>query len=391
MNHLYIKISRRLVPFLMLLYLVAFLDRVNVSFAKLTMNHDLNIGDDLFGLAAGIFFLGYFLFEVPSNLALLKLGAQRWIMILMIIWGIVSVATAFVSGPTLYLVLRFLLGSAEAGFYPGVILYLTFWLPPSVRSSVMAWFVTAIPLSNLIGAPVSNAILLHVHGWQWLFILEGSPAVLLGLAVYFLLPDRPKDVSWLSEPEKQTLESELKAAAPPHCEHPSLSKALIAQISVLFWSFAYFFLMLGLYGLGFWIPTVLKSHGVSPEGLGWATALPYLAAIFGMILWSRSSDRKRERRFHLACAYLTAAAGFLLAAFAPSAPIAIAGFALGAIGVLSAMPVFWSTSTARLAGPLVGAHIAIINSIGNLGGFFGPTAWAPRFRSSWFWELSPWC
>jgi len=378
MNPLYIKISRRLVPFLMLLYLVAFLDRVNISFAKLTMNHDLMIGDDLFGLAAGIFFLGYFLFEVPSNLALLKLGARRWIMILMIVWGVVSVATAFVPGPTLYLVLRFLLGSAEAGFYPGVILYLTFWLPPAVRSSVMAWFVTAIPLSNLIGAPVSNAILLHIHGaglhgWQWLFILEGSPAILLGLAVYFLLHDRPEEVSWLSTAEKQALENDLKTTAPAHGVHPSLLKAMAAQISVLFWSLAYFFLMLGLYGLGFWIPTVLKSHGVSPESLGWATALPYLAAIFGMILWSRSSDSKRERRFHLACAYLTAAVGFLLAAFAPSASITIAGFALGAIGVLSAMPVFWSASTVSLAGPLVGAHIAIINSIGNLGGFFGPT------------------
>lgn len=378
MNPLYIKISRRLVPFLMLLYLVAFLDRVNISFAKLTMNHDLKIGDDLFGLAAGIFFLGYFLFEVPSNLALLKVGARRWIMILMIIWGIVSIATAFVPGPALYLVLRFLLGSAEAGFYPGVILYLTFWLPPAVRSSVMAWFVTAIPLSNLIGAPVSNAILLHVHGaglhgWQWLFILEGFPAILLGIAVYFLLHDRPEEVSWLSTAEKIALELELKTAAPQQREHPSLLKAMAEQISVLSWSLAYFFLMLGLYGLGFWIPTVLKSHGMSPESLGWATALPYLAAIFGMILWSRSSDGKRERRFHLAGAYLTAAAGFLLAAFAPSAPITIAGFALGAIGVLSAMPIFWSASTVSLAGPLVGAHIAIINSIGNLGGFFGPT------------------
>jgi len=249
MNPLYIKISRRLIPFLMLLYLVAFLDRVNISFAKLTMNHDLKIGDDLFGLAAGIFFLGYFLFEVPSNLALLKLGARRWIMILMIIWGVVSIATAFVPGPALYLVLRFLLGSAEAGFYPGVILYLTFWLPPAVRSSVMAWFVTAIPLSNLIGAPVSNAIMLHVHGaglhgWQWLFILEGSPAILLGLAVYFLLQDRPEEVSWLSAAEKQALENELKAAALPDREYPSLLKTMAAQISVLYWSLAYFFLML---------------------------------------------------------------------------------------------------------------------------------------------------
>jgi ACS family tartrate transporter-like MFS transporter len=394
MSPLYKKISRRLVPFLMLLYLIAFLDRSNISFAKLTMNHDLNIGDDLFGLAAGIFFLGYFLFEVPSNLALQRVGARRWIMILMIIWGIVSVCTAFVPGTRTYLVLRFLLGSAEAGFYPGVILYLTFWLPPSVRSSVMAWFVTGIPLSSLIGAPVSNAILLHVHssglhGWQWLFILEGSPAILLGALVFFLLPDRPQDVHWLSAEEKQTLQNDLQASA-KHASHPSLLNAMRAQISVLYWSLAYFFLMLGLYGLSFWIPTVLKSHGMSPESLGWATALPYLAAIVGMILWSRSSDRRRERRFHLTAAYLTAAAGFLVAAFAPVSAIAIAGFALGAIGVLSAMPVFWSTSTMKLAGPLVAAHIAIINSIGNLGGFFGPTVmgWLHKVTSNYVAGLS---
>lgn len=378
MQPLYLKISRRLVPFLILLYLIAFLDRVNISFAKLTMNRDLNIGDGLFGMAAGIFFVGYFLFEVPSNLALLRFGARRWIMILMIAWGIVSVSTAFVPGPALYLALRFLLGSAEAGFYPGVILYLTFWLPPSVRSSVMAWFVTAIPLSNLIGAPVSNAILLHLHGyglhgWQWLFILEGAPAVLLGVMVFFLLPDGPAHVGWLTAQEKLALENDLMQAAPTNADHASIWNAVAAQISVLVWSLAYFFLMLGLYGLSFWIPTVLKSHGMSPESLGWATALPYLAAVVGMVLWSRNSDRGRERRFHLTGAYLTAAAGFLLAAFAPSASIAIAGFALGAIGVLSAIPVFWSASTVSLAGPLVGTHIAIINSIGNLGGFFGPT------------------
>jgi len=379
MNSLYVKISRRLVPFLMLLYLVAFLDRVNIGFAKLTMNRDLNIGDDLFGLAAGMFFLGYFFFEVPSNLMLLRLGARRWITILMILWGIVGVATAFVPGPTLYLVLRFLLGSAEAGFYPGVILYLTFWLPPSVRSSVMAWFVTAIPLSNLLGAPVSNAILLHVHtaglhGWQWLFILEGAPAIALGAMVFLLLPDRSENVRWLTSLEKQTLQRDLSEAVSTQPSRPhSLLGALTAQPSVYFWSLAYFFLMLGLYGLGFWIPTVLKSHGMSPESLGWATALPYLAAIVGMILWSRSSDRLRERRWHLTAAYLTAAAGFLVAAFAPNAAVAISGFALAAIGVLSAMPVFWSTSTMRLAGPMVAAHIAVINSIGNLGGFFGPT------------------
>jgi ACS family tartrate transporter-like MFS transporter len=255
----------------------------------------------------------------------------------------------------------------------------------------MAWFVTAIPLSNLIGAPVSNAILLHVHsaglhGWQWLFILEGTPAILLGALVLFMLPDRPECVRWLTSEEKQTLQNDLNEAAGsqnPKLPH-SFLRSFIAQPSVYLWSLTYFCLMLGLYGIGFWIPTVLKLHGMAPESLGWATALPYLAAIVAMVLWSRSSDRHRERRFHLAGAYLTAAAGFVLAAFAPSAPIAIAGFSLAAIGVLSAMPVFWSASTVRLAGPLVATHIAVINSIGNLGGFIGPTVmgWLHKLTSN---------
>jgi ACS family tartrate transporter-like MFS transporter len=380
MHLLYRKISRRLVPFLILLYFVAFLDRVNIGFAALTMNRDLHIGASLFGLAAGMFFLGYFLFEVPSNLILPRAGARRWIMVLMIAWGLVSVATAFVSGSTLYIALRFLLGLAEAGFYPGVILYLTFWLPPKVRSSVMALFVTAIPLSNLIGAPVSAQILqldnlLGLKGWQWLFLLEGSPAILLGALVYFLLPDRPDHVNWLTAEEKAMLQRDLDAAAPPQSsQRHSHLQAFAAQPSVFGWSIAYFCFALGLYGLGFWIPTVLASHGLTLKSLGWATALPYLAAIVAMILWSRSSDRHNERRYHLTAAYLAAAAGFLIAAFAPSASIAIAGFTVAAAGILSAMPVFWSASTVELAGPMVGAHIALINSIGNLGGFFGPVA-----------------
>jgi ACS family tartrate transporter-like MFS transporter len=380
MQPLYRKISRRLVPFLVVLYLVAFLDRVNIGFAALTMNRDLGIGESLFGLAAGMFFLGYFFFEVPSNLMLLRVGARRWIMLLMIAWGIFSVATAFVPSSTLYIVLRFLLGSAEAGFYPGVILYLTFWLPPSVRSSVMALFVTAIPLSNILGSPLSAQILLLDHagglkGWQWLFILEGAPAIVLGFFVLFLLPDKPADVAWLSAEEKQTLARELAVSAPaPASKAHSLFDAFSAQPIVYGWSLAYFCLMLGLYGLGFWIPTVLASRGIALAHLGWAATLPYLAAIVGMILWSRSSDRRRERRIHLTASYLSAAAGFVLAAFAPNASIAILGFAVAAVGVLSAIPVFWSASTLSLAGPMVAAHIAVINSIGNLGGFVGPVA-----------------
>jgi ACS family tartrate transporter-like MFS transporter len=327
-----------------------------------------------------MFFLGYFIFEVPGNIMLLRMGARRWIMILMVAWGIVSVANAFVAGPTLYIVLRFLLGSAEAAFYPGVILYLTFWLPPSVRSSVMALFVTAIPLSNLIGAPISAQIMLMdqmggLKGWQWLFLLQGTPAILLGVLVYFVLPDKPEHVKWLSAEEKQTLQNDLLAAAPPASGRPhSLFGALTGQTVVYGWSFAYFCLMIGLYGLSFWIPKVLVSHGMSLKSLTWAAALPYLAATFAMVFWSRSSDRHGENRFHLTAAFVAAAAGFLLAAFAPNAGIAIAGFSLGAIGVLAAMPVFWSASTVSLAGPMVGAQIAVINSIGNLGGFVSPVA-----------------
>ncbi len=380
MNPLHLKISRRLVPFLMQLYLVGILNRVNVSFAGLTMNRDLQIGEGLFGLAAGMFFLGYFLFEVPSNQLLLRVGARRLIMTLMIAWGILSVANAFVPGPASYIVLRFLLGSAEAGFYPGVILYLTFWLPSSVRSSVMAWFVTAIPLANMIGAPVSAQILLLDHfaglkGWQWLFLLQGTPAILLGVVAYILLPDGPEEVDWLTAGEKRALQNELQQSAGPQSSKPhSLMQAFTAEPSVYLWSLAYFCLMVGLYGLSFWIPKVLVSRGMSLQSLSWAAALPYLAAVFGMILWSWSSDRRHERRFHLTGAYLVAAAGFLLAACAPGNSLAIGGFGLAAVGVLSAMPVFWSASTVRLAGPMVGAHIAVINSIGNLGGFFGPVA-----------------
>ena len=378
MHPLYRKISRRLVPFLVLLYLVAFLDRVNVSFAALTMNRDLHIGEGLFGLAAGMFFLGYFLFEVPSNLMLERVGARRWIMILMIAWGIVSVATAFVRGPNSYIALRFLLGLAEAGFYPGVILYLTYWLPPKVRSSVMALFVAAVPLSSVVGAPVSTQILLldqalGLKGWQWVFVAEGAPAILLGLVAFFVLVDKPEHVNWLSAEEKQMLTADLRQAQPVgHGHEHSFLQMFTAQPSVYGWSLAYFLLMVGLYALGFWIPKVLTSRGMSLQSLSWAAALPYVAAAVGMIAWSRNSDRLGERRFHLVLAYAMAAVGFVLAAYAPNPAVALVGFALGATGVLAAMPVFWSASTTLLAGPMVAAHIALINSIGNLGGFLGP-------------------
>jgi len=302
MQPLYRTISWRLIPFLILLYLAAFLARVNIGFAALTMNRDLDLNAALFGLAAGVFFFGYFIFEVPSNLMLVRVGARRWIMVIMIAWGLVSVATAFVPGPKSYIVLRFLLGAAEAGFYPGVIFYLTLWLPPSVRSGVMAMFITASPLSSVIGAPISAQILLlenlgGLRGWKWLFLIEGAPAILLGVLVFFVLPDGPEHAPWLTAEQKRTLQKDLSVAAPPQTEktHPLLDSFTV-QPRVFVWSLAYFLLMLGSYVLSSWLPTVLASHGIGLRSLGWFTALPYYVAIVAMILWSRNSDGHGERR-----------------------------------------------------------------------------------------------
>lgn len=378
MTPLYRRIALRLIPLLMLLYFVAYLDRVNISFAALTMNRDIGISASLFGIAAGMFFFGYFLFELPSNLILVRVGARRWIACIMFVWGIVSVSTALVHGPVEYIALRFLLGAAEAGFFPGIILYLTFWLPPAVRSSIIAVFVAAIPLSNLIGAPISAHILLMnnqlgIKGWQWLFLIEGAPAIVISLFVPLLLPSRPEEVRWLSAEEKQQIARDLREAEPPHADAShSVLQMLAAQPAIYAWSFVYFCLTIGIYGLGFWIPTVLVSHGMTLRQLSWAAALPYLVAILGALWWNRRSDRLGERRLHLAGAYVAAAAGFLLAALAPNAAVAITGFSVAAAGVIAAMPVFWSASTLELAGPLIASHIAVINSLGNLGGFAGP-------------------
>ena len=376
MQTLYRKISWRLIPFLMLLYLVAFLDRVNIGFASLTMNRDLGIDAALYGLAAGVFFFGYFIFEVPSNLVLVRVGARRWIMLIMIAWGLVSIATAFVAGPRSYIALRFLLGAAEAGFYPGVILYLTFWLPPVVRSGLMGIFITANPLASVLGAPVSAQILLlentgGLRGWQWLFLIEGAPAIFLGALVFFLLPDGPEQAGWLTDGEKATLHKDLSTAVSQTKTH-SFFESFTAHPRVYGWSLAYFLLMLGNYVLSFWLPTVLASHGIGLRRLGWFTSFPYCVAVVAMVLWSRDSDLRGERRFHLTAGFAAGAAGFLVAGFAPNATVALVGFTIGAAGVLSAMPVFWSTSTIEMAGPSVAAYIAVINSIGNLGGFFGP-------------------
>ena len=373
------KITWRLIPFLMLLYFVAFLDRINVGFAALTMNRDIGLTPQMFGLGSGIFFIGYFVFEVPSTVILHKVGARFWIGRVMITWGLVSVAMAFTRGPFSFYVLRFLLGLAEAGFFPGIILYLSYWFPSNHRSAVTALFMAAAPAAGLIGSPISGALmqlngLLGLHGWQWLFLVEGFPALVLGLITFRFLTDRPAVATWLTVDERDwlssTIEREESVIKDPHSH--SAWRAL-ADWKVLALSLAYFGTSAGLYTIGFWAPLIVKRLGFSVFDVGLLVAIPNLIAIIGMILWSRNSDRTGERYWHAAVACLIAAVGMALAARAgSSAFLAIAGLSLTAFGVSAAKPPLWCIPTTFFAGTAAAASIGLINSLGTLGGFAGP-------------------
>lgn len=375
---LYRRISLHVAPPLVVLYFVAFLDRVNVSFAALTMNKALGISNTLYGLAAGIFFLGYMLLAIPSNLALQRFGARRWIAVLMIVWGILSGCMAFVHGPKTYILLRFLVGAAEAGFFPGVILYLTQWLPGSARAGIMGLFMFSVPLSSVIGAPVSAWILkMHgargLDGWQWLFLLEALPAILLGCIVPWLLTSSPQEARWLSEAETSQLllAMQQEVAASDAAREPSarfpINKALAASLT-------YFFYAIGLYTLGFWVPKLLSSHGVALGQLGWLTAVPFAIGSAGMFVWTRHSDRINERRRSLACAFTVAAIGMAIAAMAPTVSIVLAGLSIVAIGTFAALPIFWAGFSQRILPQHAAVAIALVNSLGNIGGFLGPYA-----------------
>jgi len=373
------KITWRLIPFLMLLYFVAFLDRINVGFAALTMNKDIGLTSQMFGLGSGIFFLGYFAFEVPSTIILHKVGARFWIGRVMITWGLVSVAMAFTRGPVSFYVLRFLLGLAEAGFFPGIILYLSYWFPSNHRSAVTAMFMAAAPAAGLIGSPVSGALmqlngLLSLRGWQWLFLVEGIPALVLGVITFRFLTDRPADAEWLTEDERswlsQAIVQEQVAITDPRSH--SAWRAL-ADWKVLALSLAYFGTSAGLYTIGFWAPLIVKGLGFSVLKVGFLVAIPNLIAVIGMVLWSRNSDRTGERYWHAAIACLIGAVGMAMAAGAGSSAIlAIAGLSLTAFGVSAAKPPLWSLPTTFFAGTAAAASIGLINSLGTLGGFVGP-------------------
>ena len=372
------KAARRLLPFLVLCYMIAFLDRVNVGFAALAMNEDLGFSPTVFGAGAGIFFIGYILFEVPSNLALQRFGARIWIARIMISWGLISAAMALVTGPTSFYLVRFLLGVAEAGFFPGVILYLTFWFPARERARIVSLFMAAIPLATVIGAPLSGALLGldglgGLKGWQWMFILEGLPAVVLGLVTLAFLDDRPAEAKWLSSDERQALTGELvaEAEATRKVGYHGLGEAL-ASPRVLVLGLLYFCFVIGLYGIGFWMPQVIETFGHTPLQIGFLTAVPYLFAAVAMVLWGSHSDRTGERTWHVALPLFLAAAGFALSALSgPLLPTMIA-LTLAAVGIYCAIGTFWSFPTAILTGTGAAAGIALVNSMGNLGGLVGP-------------------
>jgi ACS family tartrate transporter-like MFS transporter len=373
------KITWRLIPFLMLLYFVAFLDRINVGFAALTMNKDVGLTSEMFGLGAGIFFLGYFVFEVPSTVILHKVGARFWIGRVMITWGLVSIAMAFTRGPISFYVLRFLLGLAEAGFFPGIILYLSYWFPANHRSAVTAMFMAAAPLAGLIGSPVSGALMelngwLGLQGWQWLFLLEGIPALVLGFITFRFLTDRPADAAWLTAEERDWLSSAIRREQTEMKDPRSHSAwRALADWKVLALSLAYFGTSAGLYTIGFWAPLIVKGLGFSVFHVGLLVAIPNLIAVVGMVLWSRNSDRTGERYWHAALACLIGAAGMAVAARAgSSAVLAIAGLSLTAFGVSAAKPPLWCLPTTFFAGTAAAASIGLINSLGTLGGFVGP-------------------
>ena len=373
------KITWRLIPFLMLLYFVAFLDRINVGFAALTMNKEIGLTAQMFGLGSGIFFLGYFAFEVPSTVILHKVGARFWIGRVMITWGLVSVAMVLMRGPISFYVLRFLLGLAEAGFFPGIILYLSYWFPSNHRSAVTAMFMAAAPIAGAIGSPVSGALMgmngtLGLHGWQWLFLVEGVPAIVLGLVTFWFLTDRPADAAWLLADERDWLTqaiAEEQAAIQDPRSH-SAWRAL-ADWKVLTLSLAYFGTSAGLYTIGFWAPLIVKGLGFSTLRIGFLVAIPNLVAVVGMVLWSRNSDRTGERYWHAAIACVIAAIGMAMAARAgSSAVLAITGLSLTAFGVSAAKPPLWCLPTMFFGGTAAAASIGLINSLGTLGGFVGP-------------------
>lgn len=373
------KVTRRLLPFLLLLYLVAYIDRVNIGFAALQMNEDLGLSAAMYGFGAGIFFIGYALFEVPSNLVLARVGARLWIARIMITWGVISVAMMWAHSPASFYVLRFLLGVAEAGFFPGIIYYLCDWFPQVQRARAVSWFMVAIPLATVVGGPLAGVLLAMdghhgLAGWQWLFLVEGLPAVLLGVVVLVFLDDKPEDARWLSPPEKAWLVREIRSEQAQARERHGvgIGAALVHPV-VWILGFVNLALQSGSYGLSLWIPQILKGFGgLSDLQVGFAAAIPFAFAAVGMVMIGRSSDRTGERFWHLAASLFVAAAGFAASALVKSPLPALVVLTITAVGDLGGRGPLWALPGRFLAGASSAAGIALINTFGALGGVVGP-------------------
>ncbi|WP_329595523.1 MFS transporter (plasmid) [Streptomyces sp. NBC_01005] len=374
----YRKISKRLLPLLLICYVFAALDRVNIGFAKLQMSEDIGISEATYGLGAGIFFLGYVLFEVPSNLILARIGTRKTLVRIMLLWGLTSSAMLFVHDTTSFLVLRFLLGVFEAGFAPGVILYLSFWYPPARLAAPTALFMLAGPISSMIGGPVSAWIMTALDGawglagWHWMFLLEGIPSVLLALVVWRVLANSPAQASWLGAEEKARVARDIAAGHNPHGKQQF--REVLRDPRVYGLSLSYFFLIGGMYAVIFWLPTILSDSGVeSTMTIGLYSALPYAAAIIAMIVLSRRSDRLGERRLHSAVPAITAGVFMAVAAFTTDQlALAMTAIAVSTACSWGSYAVFWSMPSAYLSGTAAAGGIALINSIGLLGGFISP-------------------
>jgi D-galactonate transporter len=379
------KVARRPIPFMCLAYLINYLDRTNIGFAKLTMSEDLGLTATMFGLASGLFFVGYLLFEVPSNLALHKFGARRWIARIMVSWGVVAAAMAFVQSPGQLYALRVLLGIAEAGFFPGMILYLTFWFPRRERVKYTSWFLLAIPLSAAVGSPLSGALLqfadgwFGLEGWRVMFLLEGLPAVLLGVVTWFYLTDRPADATWLEEEERNWLETELASeAAEVSTAHGWSLKRALTSARVLALAFVYFGVVYGLYALSFFLPSIVagfsETFGTSFSFFetGLIVSVPFVVGGIAMVVWGRHSDRTNERVWHTAAPTMVGALSIPIALYLNSPFLVMLAITITAVGIFATLPVFWSLPSMFLTGAAAAAGIALINSLGNLAGFAAP-------------------
>ena len=374
------KLQIRLIPLLFLLYVVAMVDRINIGFAQLTMNKDLGLSSQQYGIAAGIFFVGYFLFEVPSNLILHKVGARVWIARILLSWGVVASLTGLVQSVHQLYAARIVLGFAEAGYYPGIVLYLTYWFRQRELARVLSLFLTGFAVNSVLGAPISGFILQHVHwlgvgSWRWLFILEGLPAIALGFLTYLVLPNRPSEAKFLTEEEKDWVQSELEReeTQKPQGRHSAMEG--IANLRVWHLALIYFAMMIGSYTLSFYAPQLVKSLSseYSSSLVGNLVMIPYVVALVGMIFVGRSSDRRMERRYHAAACLLVGGIGFLSLGWVHSPFVTVVLLSLLAIGYCSSLSPFWAMPSEFLTGLSAASGIAFINSVGNLGGFFGPS------------------